>query len=69
VLSGAESVWEAVWNTEGRCSGMNVSRYFTFLASTYNLFNANVSLLVVMWWVSFGDCVGLGGGVGCLTGA
>lgn len=53
MLSGAESVWEAVWNTEGRCSGMNVSRYFTFLASTYNLFNANVSLLVVMWWVSF----------------
>ncbi|KAI3427342.1 hypothetical protein D9Q98_010259 [Chlorella vulgaris] len=44
VLSGAESVWEAVWNTEGRCSGMNVSRYFTFLASTYNLFNANVPL-------------------------
>jgi hypothetical protein len=42
VLSEVESVWEAVWNNQGRCSGLNITAYFTFLAASFNLFSANV---------------------------
>lgn len=51
----AAGAWEAVWNGEGRCSGLNISQYFTFLAASYNLFNANVSRppALLLPWLCF----------------
>lgn len=41
-----EELWADMWDSQGRCSGLNITQFFDAVVYSYYTFNANASSTV-----------------------